>query len=127
MWPWASHESKSTIKGAIMPNMCMVLNDLTEHFHVQYLISLPHGLLWGVWQLLTSSIIESRNLRPRETESFVHSHISIKWQSQEQTYNMISVCCLSFFLYTTLLPSGVFKQRMTRTVLSNMVAVSHTW
>ena len=99
MWPWASHESKSTIKERYNAlHMPGALWSYTAFSNTIYYLNLPHSILRGVWQLLTIPVIESRNLRPIDTKSL----LNIKCQGQKQTYMMIPSWSLSSFPYTTL-------------------------
>lgn len=121
MWPWASHESKSTIKESYNAlHMPGALWSYTAFLNTIYYLNLPHSILRGVWQLLTIPVIESRNLRPRDTKSLL---ISIFQMSGPETdiYDDSTLVFVSFPMHhTTLLQ---YLQSWT----VQYGAMSHRW
>lgn len=96
MWPWASHESKSTIKESYNAlHMPGALWSYTAFLNTIYYLNLPHSILRGVWQLLTIPVIESRNLRPRDTKSLLISISNVRARNRHIWWFHAGLCLLS--------------------------------
>lgn len=120
MWPWASHESNSTVKESYnVLHMSGALWSYTAQ--IQYIIkSSSQHPKRSLAVINTPCYIESRNLRPRDTKSLALSISNVRARNRHMWWFQAGLCLR--FLYTTL-PCG----SACKAGPSSKAAMSHRW